>query len=149
SDRKALLERLRSRASRILVCVDMFGEGFDFPELKIAALHDRHKSLAITLQFIGRFTREKQGLGEATAIANIADDAMSNALRNLYAEDADWNFLLTMLSQGATERARRRTETIEGFTGTLPEIPLQTLFPRMSSVVYRTKCEKWDPLKVE
>jgi len=27
------------RKSRVIVCVDMFGEGFDFPELKVAALH--------------------------------------------------------------------------------------------------------------
>ncbi|WP_346763412.1 hypothetical protein [Escherichia sp. E4694] len=35
----------------------MLGEGYDLPNLKIAALHDHHKSLAVTLQFIGRFTR--------------------------------------------------------------------------------------------
>ena len=40
-----------------IICVDMLGEGFDFPNLKIAAIHSPHKSLAATLQFIGRFTR--------------------------------------------------------------------------------------------
>jgi superfamily II DNA or RNA helicase len=44
--------------SRIVVCVDMLGEGVDLPNLKIAALHDTHKSLAVTLQFIGRITRK-------------------------------------------------------------------------------------------
>ena len=148
-ERKALLEKLRSRESRAVVCVDMFGEGFDFPALKVAALHDRHKSLAITLQFIGRFTRSTSSIGEASVIANIADESISNALRNLYAEDADWNFLLRMLSEGATERARKRYELIAGFTDSLPEIPLQTLFPRMSAVVYKTACEEWQPTKVE
>jgi superfamily II DNA or RNA helicase len=149
AERKALLQQLHSRASRIVVCVDMFGEGFDFPELKVAALHDRHKSLAITLQFIGRFTRSKTTIGEASVVANIADESISNALRNLYAEDADWNFLLRMLSEGATERARKRHELIAGFTSALPEIPLQTLFPRMSAVVYKTHCEEWQPTKIE
>ena len=37
----------------------MLGEGFDLPELKIAALHDVKKSLPVTLQFTGRFTRTK------------------------------------------------------------------------------------------
>lgn len=40
-----------------MICVDMLGEGFDFPNLKIAAIHEPHKSLASTLQFIGRFAR--------------------------------------------------------------------------------------------
>ena len=51
------LERLYSRDSRIVVCVEMLGEGFDLPQLKIAAIHDTHKSLAVLLQFTGRFTR--------------------------------------------------------------------------------------------
>ena len=51
----------------------MLGEGFDLPQLKIAAFHDIRKSLAVTLQLAGRFTRSRQDLGEATFIANIAD----------------------------------------------------------------------------
>ena len=35
----------------------MLGEGFDLPALKVAVVHDPQKSLAVTLQFIGRFTR--------------------------------------------------------------------------------------------
>jgi superfamily II DNA or RNA helicase len=149
TERAELLRRVHARESRVIVCVDMFGEGFDFPELKVAALHDRHKSLAITLQFIGRFTRTKSSLGEASVIANVADDSITGALRNLYAEDADWNFLLKVLSHGATDRAHKRAEVLAGFVGELPDIPLQTLFPRMSAVVYRTECEQWDPLRVE
>ncbi len=147
-DGKERLEALRARKSRILICVDMFGEGFDLPQLKIAALHDKHKSLAITLQFVGRFTRSLSTVGDATVVANIADEAISNALRNLYAEDADWNFLLKMLSEAATGRARKRNEVLAGFTDVLPEIPLQVLTPRMSAVVYRTTCEEWSPMKV-
>jgi len=145
---KDRLIALRRRDSRILICVDMFGEGFDLPQLKIAALHDKHKSLAITLQFVGRFTRNLDTVGDAKVVANIADEAISNALRNLYAEDADWNFLLKMLSEAATGRARKRNEVLSGFTGSLPEIPLQVLAPRMSAVVYRTTCEEWSPMRV-
>jgi superfamily II DNA or RNA helicase len=148
-DRKERLEALRTRKSRILICVDMFGEGFDFPQLKIAALHDKHKSLAITLQFVGRFTRDfPMNVGDAKVVANIADEAISDALKNLYAEDADWNFLLKMLGEAATGRAHKRNEILSGFTGTLEELPLQVLFPRMSAVVYRTTCDQWTPLKI-
>ena len=48
---------VEDRASRVIVCVDMLGEGFDLPALKVAAIHDPHKSLAVTLQFVGRFAR--------------------------------------------------------------------------------------------
>lgn len=56
-DTSGPLAELRSGSSRVVVCVNMLGEGFDLPELKIAALHDLHKSLAILLQFTGQFTR--------------------------------------------------------------------------------------------
>lgn len=147
-ERRILMQELRQRRSRVVVCVDMFGEGFDFPELKVAALHDRHKSLAITLQFIGRFTRDLATIGDASVVANIADEGISNALRNLYAEDADWNHLLRMLGEAATGRARKRAEVIAGFTETMADIPLQTLFPKMSAVVYRTTCATWEPLAI-
>lgn len=149
AERNVLLQRLKNRESRIVVCVDMFGEGFDLPQLKVAALHDRHQSLPITLQFIGRFTRDLVDVGEAHVVANIADEKISDALRNLYAEDSDWNYLLRMLSEAATERARKRNEVLAGFTESMEGIPLQTLFPRMSAVAYKTDCEQWNPLKVE
>lgn len=50
---EAALDRVRAGESRIVVCVNMLGEGLDLPELKIAALHDLHKSLPILLQFTG------------------------------------------------------------------------------------------------
>ena len=56
-DQRSALQALRHRSSRVIVCVDMLGEGFDLPSLKVAAVHDPHKSLAVTLQFIGRFAR--------------------------------------------------------------------------------------------
>jgi superfamily II DNA or RNA helicase len=52
-----------------IICVDMFGEGYDFPKLKVAALHAPHRSLVPTIQFIGRFARMDPTTGEATLIA--------------------------------------------------------------------------------
>ena len=66
-------ESILSGKSRIVVCVDMLGEGFDLPELKIAAFHDIRKSLSVTLQLAGRFTRARANLGNATFIANVAN----------------------------------------------------------------------------
>jgi hypothetical protein len=97
------MAKLRAGKTRIIVCVDMLGEGFDLPQLKIAAIHDTHKSLAVLLQFTGRFTRTAgPDIGDATVIANIADQAVSDALDRLYSEDADWNSLLSEFSSKAT-----------------------------------------------
>lgn len=105
------LARLFSRESRIVICVNMLGEGFDLPQLKIAAVHDTHKSLAILLQFTGRFTRTlDNSIGDATIIANIADQNVSSALERLYSEDADWNQLL---SEFSSEAARTHAELVE------------------------------------
>lgn len=143
--RREGLQRLRGGASRIVVCVDMLGEGFDLPQLKIAALHDIHKSLAITLQFTGRFTRHTEGVGNATVIANIADADVDETLRALYAEDPDWNTLLHRLSEGATGRELRRSQFFEGFIDVPEQLALQNVLPKMSTVVYRTKCQRWRP----
>jgi len=62
----------------------MLGEGFDLPELKIAAFHDIRKTLAVTLQLAGRFTRKRPDLGHATFIANTADVQVQDELRKLY-----------------------------------------------------------------
>ena len=96
--RSAIRRQIINKESRIVICVDMLGEGFDLPELKIAAFHDIRKTLAVTLQLAGRFTRSRQDLGEATFIANIADVHVQDELRKLYARDPDWNILLPELS---------------------------------------------------
>jgi len=108
---EAALAKVRSRRSRIIVCVNMLGEGFDLPQLKVAAVHDTHKSLAILLQFTGRFTRTAgDNIGDATVIANIADQEVSSALERLYSEDADWNQLL---SEYSSQAAKDHSQLIE------------------------------------
>lgn len=138
-EKRTALQTLRARGSRVIVCVDMLGEGFDMPQLKVAALHDMHKSLAITLQFTGRFTRTSASdIGDATVVANIADAEVNERLRDLYAEDTEWNDLLRVLSEGATEDEIRRSEFLEGFKEAAPLIALQNIAPKMSAVVFRT-----------
>ena len=149
SARTDAIRKLKNRDSRVIVCVDMLGEGFDLPQLKISGLHDRHKSVAVTLQFAGRFTRDSENIGDATVIANIEQSDIDDTLRSLYAEDADWNYLLTTLSENKTSRQLRRAKILEGFTESLEGIPLQTLYPRMSTVVYRTNCEEWRPQNID
>ena len=144
-ERADAISLLCSRQSRIIICVDMLGEGFDLPQLKVAALHDVHKSLAITIQFTGRFTRAASGIGEATIIANAADADVEEKLEDLYIKDSDWNKVLRKLSEGETSQQRRRSEFLEGFQDAPTEIALQNVHPKISTVVYKTACVEWKP----
>ena len=139
TERRENLAKLRRFETRIVVCVDMLGEGFDLPELKIAAIHDHHKSIAVTIQFVGRFTRQDPKLGDATVIANTGVDDVDRALARLYAEDADWNTLIESLSTSKIDRQVRRSEMLKGFVGDLDNIPLQTLEPKMNAFVYSSQ----------
>ncbi|WP_018141228.1 DEAD/DEAH box helicase [Thioalkalivibrio sp. ALJ7] len=150
----AALEKVLDRSAagaRIVVCVDMLGEGFDLPNLKIAALHDTHKSLAVTLQFIGRFTRKGAtgAIGEATVVANIADPEAEAKLAALYAEGADWDVLIKRLSEERIHEELRLQDVVMGLKerGNLhDQLSLWNLRPALSTQIFRTKCTGWSPL---
>jgi hypothetical protein len=143
--REAIREEIISGASRIIVCVDMLGEGFDLPQLKIAAFHDIRKSLAVTLQLAGRFTRARADLGEATFIANVGDVNVQEELRKLYTRDPDWNALLPELSEKMIGQQSALQDFVAGFTDLPEEIPLKAVEPATSVVIYKTRCENWQP----
>ena len=143
--RETIRRQIISGQSRIVVCVDMLGEGFDLPELKIAAFHDIRKTLAVTLQLAGRFTRARPDLGNATFIANTADVNVQDELRKLYTRDPDWNVLLPQLSDRMIGEQLSLQEFLRGFTEFTRDIPLKTVRPATSTVVYRTTCDDWMP----
>ncbi|HEX8081455.1 MAG TPA: DEAD/DEAH box helicase family protein [Jatrophihabitans sp.] len=147
--RKSALDKLATRESRVIVCVDMLGEGYDLPNLKIAALHDVHRSLGITLQFIGRFARTSSTVGTATVIAARPEGQLDENLRALYLEDADWNNLIVDLSATRTTLERDVDEFEAGFTGQTASLSVRNALPRMSTVVYRTTCIDWNPANLE
>ncbi|MGE7673491.1 DEAD/DEAH box helicase [Lysinibacillus sp. NPDC094403] len=139
---------IRQKKHKIIVCVDMLGEGFDLPELKVAALHDIRKSLPVTLQFTGRFTRTKhdQNLGKAAFIANIADLNVSGALEDLYSSDADWNELLSNFSGAAIDGEMEYKDFLDGFKNINQSMfSFQNLRPKLSTVVYKTNVINWSP----
>lgn len=141
------ISAIKRKEHKIIVCVDMLGEGFDLPELKIAAIHDERQSLPITLQFIGRFTRASyERLGEASFITNLAYPPIKEELDQLYAKDSDWNLLLPTMSEGATQKEIDFKAFLEGF-GRLEEsmIPFQHIIPALSTVVYKTDAQEWHP----
>lgn len=100
-----------------VVCVDMFGEGYDFPKFKIAVLHVPHRSLVPTLQFIGRFARTNdQETGDATFIA-IPNEINSES-DELYQEGIDWDVLLADIADARQALNIREREMLQSFNAT-------------------------------
>ncbi|MBY6273079.1 MAG: restriction endonuclease subunit R, partial [Bacillaceae bacterium] len=144
SEKRKGIQALKNLESRIVVCVNMFGEGIDIPNLKIAAIHDKYKSLPITLQFIGRFARTKKGLGDAKIVANIANEEVQEAIRDLYNRDSDWNQLLSIKSEGLINREIALQDLEERFKGNgIDKIGIKQIIPKVSMYAYIVKTKSW------
>ena len=145
--RKELQEKFESGESKIAVCVDMFGEGYDLPQIKIGAFHDMRRNITTALQLIGRYTRTKKNLGKAKFIYNSAGEEgehSSKEIQRLLADDANWNLLIPNLTEGKN----RKQEELSEFVGTFEfpnKIPLQNLRPSLSLVVYKAQQNYWEP----
>ena len=141
-------DRILRREAKVIVCVNMLGEGFDLPELKIAAFHDIRKSLPVTLQFAGRFTRTSRDadLGNASFVANLADVAVQQEMDNLYEEDADWNNLLANANDNRVKNQEEYKRLLDGFrNGVSSKIPVSSIYPKLSAVVYKNYTDTWHP----
>lgn len=107
-------QRLASGQLDGVVCVDMFGEGYDFPKFKIAVLHSAHKSLVPTLQFIGRFARTNdEHTGNATFLAVPREVESESA--ELYRDGVDWDVLLADVVEARQQIALLERETLQSF----------------------------------
>jgi superfamily II DNA or RNA helicase len=111
---KRIVEKLKGNELDGIVCVNMFGEGFNLPNLKIAAVHSPHKSLAITLQFIGRFARTgQQNIGGATFLAEPTSS--SEELGQLYEARAVWRDIVQNLGASRIEAEVHTREVLDSF----------------------------------
>jgi len=147
-EKREIQTRIVNREVDVIVCVDMLGEGFDLPNLKIAVFHDIRQSLPITLQFIGRFTRSRydEELGNATIIANLADLEVSDELDALYARDPDWNSILPLLSENRTQKEIDIYNFLQGFRDSEDfPITVQSIKPALSTVVFKNHTDSWFP----
>lgn len=115
---REVLGKLRKGELDGIICVAMMAEGFDFPSLKIAAIHSPHKSLAVTLQFIGRFARTGGAkLGKAKFIA-VPQDIQAET-DELYRESAAWQEIVANLSSARIEKEVRIKEIALSFESRL------------------------------
>ena len=125
-----------------VICVNMMGEGFDFPSLKIAAIHSPHRSLNVTLQFIGRFARTAgENLGPATFIA-VPSEIEIEAER-LYDTRAVWQVMVQNLSATRVTQEAQTREVLESFASIdvlsedLSDLSLYVLEPYYHVKIYQ------------
>jgi len=143
----ANLADLRLGACRVVVCVDMLGEGFDMQTLKVAAFHDTRKSLSPMIQLIGRVARTSATLNLGTASVFIKREprlALS-PMRHLLREDVDWNVVLSDVSDRETARAEEVSDFDASFAEAPTDVPVGLLEPKMSAVAFPTDVHDWSP----
>lgn len=145
-----IIRRLINGDLRAVAVVDMLGEGFDLPRLRVAAYHDKHKSMPVTVQLIGRLARVSEEFPQESVLVTVDDSdvypELQGVVRQLYAEDADWATILPGLvdAEVAAEAANR------AFVAALNEregdIDPADLMPMPSTVVYEIDDPTWHPL---
>jgi len=148
SRRKEILDALRAHTSRIIVCVDMLGEGFDLPALKVGAFHDSHKSLSPMIQLIGRLARTVSPvpIGRASVFVRQDPKEALSPLRFLLREDPDWDKVLSDVTERATERADEISAFEASFDNAPADVPVGLLEPKMSAIAFKTSESDWNPL---
>ncbi|KTW01988.1 hypothetical protein SB4_04640 [Sphingomonas sanguinis] len=140
---RRVLARLAANDLDGIICVNMLGEGFDLPRLKIAAVHAPHRSLAVTLQFIGRFARTTGArLGDATFLARMS--AIEVEARQLYAAGAVWAEIIPNLSEARIRREVDAREMLETFDTVeampdLADLSLYSLSPYAHVKIFRLR----------
>lgn len=139
---KHILKLLHSGELDGIVCVDMLGEGYDFPNLKMAAIHVPHKSLASTLQFIGRFARTNaKNIGKAKFIAvNNEELEIENNL--LYSKDAVWQDIIIGMSEGKNKSEQQNRNYYKEYVvedeRILENVPVHAIRPNCHVKIYRS-----------
>ena len=92
----------------------MLGEGFDFPELKIAALHDPHRSLGVDAPVHRSLRAESPDLGARPLSSRAQIPAMTNGFAPIR-RSSEWDMVIERLAGDAIEDVRELDEFEGGF----------------------------------
>lgn len=144
-----LIDEIKNHQYSIVICVEMLKEGFDYPNFKVAAVHDVHKSLSVIIQFIGRFTRTQQGLGDASFVVNYADEKMSTELENLFQEGCGWEDVVSEIADRKKQEAEslltflQNCRPFSSFDSPDTNLNPKLVYPALSCVVYQCNEVDW------
>jgi superfamily II DNA or RNA helicase len=137
-----IIDNLKEQKIDGVLCVDMMAEGFDFPNLKIAVIHHPHRSLATTLQFIGRFARtnKEKKIGDATFIA-VNDEEFSIENKKLFSSDSIWQDIIIDLSEEKINQDIEEQKYLKGYDNQLiltnnQEFSLHSIYTNFHARIY-------------
>lgn len=152
-NQKLIIENIKEDKYNIVITVDMLKEGFDYPNFKIAAVHGMHKSLAVLLQFIGRFTRTQKDLGDASFIVNYADENISLELENLFQDGTGWEKVISEIADAKKQQAEslltflQGCEPYSGFDSPNIDLNPRLVYPALSCVCFKSEKAIWNNFK--
>jgi len=146
--RTQIIDGLKEGSIRAVAVVGMLGEGFDLPRLRLAAYHDKHKSIASTVQLIGRLVRSHPDFPQPSILVTAKDadvyPGLKGALWYLYQEDADWSSLLPGIIDDAVAADLADRSFAEQLAASPAELSLERLRPLVRSTVYEVR-DDWAP----
>lgn len=147
--REKIVNDLRSGALQAVAVVDMLGEGFDLPRIRIAAYHDKHKSGNATVQLIGRLARVDSQFPQPSVIVTARDQdvfpQLRGLVRELWEEDADWATVLPGLIDDQVAETLADREFATHFADVPPEMSLEALRPLIRAIIYEVDAGPWEP----
>ncbi|PQD99901.1 helicase [Mycobacterium sp. EPG1] len=148
-ERATTIERLRSGEIRGVTVVDMLGEGFDLPRLRVAAYHDKHKSTVATVQLIGRLARVEAEFPQESVIFTPRDvdvyPELKGVVRQLWEEDADWTRILPGLIDDDIEAARADRDYAGQLQSAPPELAVEGIQPSVAVSLFEISERGWSP----
>lgn len=148
TERDEIVTGLREGTVRAVGVVGMLGEGFDLPSLRLAAYHDKHRSVPATLQLIGRLARVSDAFPQSSVLVTVADadvyPELKNVLKELYDEDANWAEVLPGILDEYIEREQLDREFIERLPPAHAEIDPSHLEPIKRALTYELPTD-WEP----
>lgn len=140
---------LQDGSIRAVAVVGMLSEGFDLPRLRLAAYHDKHKSVASTIQLIGRLVRADPAFPQPSVLvtANDADvyPSLKGVLWDLYQEDAEWSELLPGIIDNEVLEDLADRAFSQQLEAPPAQLSLEGLRPLIRVTVYEVADQDWRP----
>ncbi|MCC2598424.1 DEAD/DEAH box helicase [Sphingobacterium sp. FBM7-1] len=121
---RSRISKLRSGKIDGVICVNMMGEGYDFPALKIAAVHVPHKSLAITLQFVGRISRTNIEDGNVAKVVAGQHEFEIESYQLFKNDTKDWSIVLPDLHKAKIQKTEDEQDFFDSFEDLTEPTPL-------------------------
>ncbi|QQG96741.1 DEAD/DEAH box helicase family protein [Mycobacteroides chelonae] len=147
--RELTVAKLRAGEISAVAVVDMLGEGFDLPRLRIAAYHDKHKSTVSTVQLIGRLARVEPAYPQESVIITPRDvnvyPQLQGVVRRLWEEDADWTRVLPGLIDDEVEEALTDRAYAARLQDAPPELSVEAIQPGVMAILYEIPEFGWAP----